>query len=80
MALRLKRELYLDTVIGFQNDLFNRQYRLDRFKIEAYGLAKGQSLASSLKHPKHKLIRAASRFLPRNYRSYYSERWGDSFS
>ena len=76
MSLRLKRELYLDTVLGFQDDSFSRQYRLDRFKIIASEVAEGQRLAPSLKHPKHKLIRAINRFFPRDSRSYFSERWG----
>ena len=76
MALRLKRELYLDTVLGFQDDSFSRQYRLDRFKIIASEVAEGQRLAPSLKHPKHKLIRAINRFFLRDSRSYFSERWG----
>lgn len=75
MALRLGRHLFLDTVLGYQNDTFGRLYRLNRLPINASELPATSRIAPSLKHPKHKIIRNISRFWPRTSRRYFAEQW-----
>ena len=74
MALRLKRSLYLDTIRGYKSDSYARSYRLNRLGIQANEMPEAWRIAPHLKHPKHKLIRAMSKLLPRDARSYLAER------
>ncbi|CAM2858004.1 alpha-1,2-fucosyltransferase [Rariglobus hedericola] len=74
LALRTGRKLYLDTVRGYTADGFGRSYRLDRFPIAAEPMPESWRVAPTLKHPRHKLIRAFNKLLPRNQRSYLAER------
>lgn len=76
LALRAGRKLYLDTVRGYTGDGFGRSYRLDRFAIEAEPMPEAWRIAPSLRHPRHKLVRALSRFLPRDWRGYIAEKRG----
>lgn len=74
MALRLNRSLYLDTIRGYKSDFYARSYRLKRLGIQADEMPEAWRIAPHLKHPKHKLIRAMSKLLPRDARSYLAER------
>lgn len=74
LALRTGRTLYLDTKRGYTNDSYGRSYRLDRFPIVAEAMPEAWRIAATLKHPKHKIIRAWSKCLPRNQRAYLAER------
>lgn len=75
-ALRTGRELYLDATRGYTKDDFGRSYRLNRFPINARPMPEEWRIAPTLKHPRHKLIRAWNKLLPRNQRSYLAERHG----
>lgn len=72
-ALRTGRKLFLDSIRGFQKDGYGRQYRLDRFPIQAATMPEEWKIAPDLKHLRHKTIRAFNKFLPRESRSYLSE-------
>lgn len=74
LALRTGRTLYLDTKRGYTNDSFGRSYRLDRFPIVAETMPETWRIAETLRHPRHKIIRAWNKSLPRNQRSYFAER------
>lgn len=74
MALRTGRTLYLDTVRGYQADDFGRSYRLDRFPVAAAVMPEAMRIAPTLKHPRHKFIRAINKVLPPAWRSYLAER------
>jgi hypothetical protein len=76
LALRGGRKLYLDTVRGYSADSFGRSYRLDRFPIDAESMPEEWRVAPALKHPWHKVVRAFSRFLPRDRRGYVAEKRG----
>jgi hypothetical protein len=73
-ALRNGRELFLDTTRGFQNDGYGRSYRLDHFSITATPMPEEWRLAPTLKHIRHKVLRAWNKILPRAHRSYLAER------
>lgn len=72
-ALRTERELYLDNRRGYTHDNYDRSYRLDRFRISAQLMPEDWRLAPTLKHPKHKLVRAMNKFLPKDWRSYLAQ-------
>lgn len=74
LALRTGRTLYLDTKRGFANDDYGRSYRLNRFPIQAQAMPEAWRIAPTLKHPRHKLIRALNKLLPRDHRTYFAER------
>ena len=74
LALRTGRELYLDTKRGYLADSYGRSYRLDRFPIQAKVMPEEWRVAPTLKHPRHKLIRALNKLLPRDRRGYLAER------
>lgn len=74
LALRTGRSLYLDGRRGFTHDSYGRSYRLNRFPIEAEPMPENWRIAPTLKHPRHKLIRAWNKCLPRNRRGYLAER------
>ncbi len=74
LALRTRRTLYLDTRRGYTNDSYGRSYRLDHFPIVAEAMPEAWRIASTLRHPRHKIIRAWNKCLPRNQRSYLAER------
>ena len=67
LALRTGRTLYLDTRRGYSGDSYERSYRLNQFPIVAESMPEQWRIAPHLKHPRHKLIRAVSKLLPRNY-------------
>jgi hypothetical protein len=73
LALRTGRTLQLDTKRGFTNDEYGRNYRLNRFPIQATPMPEAWRIAPNLKHPRHKIIRALNKLLPRNQRSYFGE-------
>ncbi|HNQ72110.1 MAG TPA: alpha-1,2-fucosyltransferase [Verrucomicrobiota bacterium] len=75
LALRTGRTLYLDATRGYTRDDYGRNYRLDRFPIEAEVMPEAWRIAPTLKHFRHKLIRAGSKLLPRNQRTYLAEHW-----
>ena len=75
LALRTGRTLYLDSKLGYGQDDYGRSYRLDRLPIQAKSLPEAWRIAPALKHPRHKIIRALNKLLPRNQRTYFSERW-----
>lgn len=68
------RQLYLDTVRGYTRDSYNRSYRLDHFPIKAQVMPEYWRIAPDLRHPKHKLIRAINKLMPRELCSYFAER------
>lgn len=74
LALRLDRSLYLDTIRGYTSDNFGRKYRLNQFDISAVDMPDSWRIAVSLRHPRHKIIRAYNKILPRNSRNYFAER------
>jgi hypothetical protein len=74
LALRTGRTLYLDTLRGYTHDTYERSYRLDRFPIQAKSMPEAWRVAPTLKHPRHKLIRAFNKFLPGDQRGYLAER------
>lgn len=74
-ALRTGRELYIDDTRGFTHDGYGRSYRLDRFQIAARPMPEEWRVAPTLKHLRHKLIRAWNKLLPRDRRSYLVQRW-----
>lgn len=74
LALRNGRSLFLDTKLGYQTDSYERSYRLNRFPINALEAPDAWMIAPTLRHPKHKSIRALSKLLPRNWRPYIAER------
>ncbi|HSI07551.1 MAG TPA: alpha-1,2-fucosyltransferase [Rariglobus sp.] len=74
LALRTGRNLYLDTKSGYASDTYGRSHRLDRFPIQAQTMPDHWRIAPTLRHPRHKLVRALSKLLPRNRRTYITER------
>ncbi len=74
LALRTGRQLYLDVKRGYKADTYGRSYRLDRFLITAESMPEDWRVAPTLKHPRHKVIRALNKLLPRNQRGYLAER------
>ena len=74
LALRTGRNLYLDSKRGYTHDTFGRSYRLDNFPISAKPMPEPWRVAVTLKHPRHKLVRALNKLLPRDQRSYLAER------
>jgi hypothetical protein len=74
LAQRTGRALYLDTRRGYTHDGYGRTYRLDRFPIQAQVMPESWRIASHLRHPRHRIIRALNKLLPRNQRHYLAER------
>jgi len=74
LAMRTSRELFLDNKRGYEADSFGRNYRLGNFPIQAKVMPEEWRVAPALKDPRHKLIRAINRLLPRNQRSYLAEK------
>lgn len=76
MALRLDRDFYIDPRRGYTHDGYGRSYRLDRFEgMQAAEMPESWRVAPTLKHPKHKWIRAWNKLLPRDLRSYLAQDW-----
>ena len=73
LALRTGRTLHLDTTRGYTNDDYGRSYRLNRFPIQVEPMREAWRIAPTLKHPRHKTIRALNKLLPRNQRTYFGE-------
>lgn len=73
-ALRCGRDLFLDTRRGYTHDDYGRSYRLGRFAIAARPMPEDWRVAPTLKHPRHKIIRAWNKLLPRDWRSYLAHR------
>lgn len=74
LALHTGRDLYLDTARGYTHDHYGRSYRLDRFPIRAQLMPEAWRVAPHLKHLRYRFIRTYNKCLPRNWRSYLSER------
>jgi len=68
------RSLYLDQRRGYTHDKYERNYRLNRFPINAETMPEAWRVAATLKDPRHKLIRAGNKLLPRDWRGYIAER------
>lgn len=75
LSLRTNRQLYLDTQRGYIHDSYSRSYRLNRFLIHAEVMPEAWRVAPTLRHFRHKFIRAWNKLLPRNQRTYFAERW-----
>lgn len=73
LALRTGRRLYLDTTRGYTNDEYGRSYRLKQLPIKAETMPEEWRIAPTLKHPRHKIIRAFNKLLPRYLRTYFGE-------
>lgn len=73
LALRTGRTLHLDTARGYTNDDYGRSYRLNRFPIQVEPMREAWRIAAHLRHPRHKIIRALNKLLPRNQRTYFGE-------
>lgn len=73
LALRTGRTLHLDTTRGYTNDDYGRTYRLNHFPIQVGSMREDWRIAAHLKHPRHKIIRAFNKLLPRNQRTYFAE-------
>lgn len=78
LALRTGRSLYLDAARGYTHDEYGRSYRLDRFPLQAEPMPEAWRIAPTLKHPRHKIIRALNKLLPRNQRTYFGEQRNSS--
>ncbi len=78
LALRTGRPLYLDTTRGYTKDDYGRTYRLNQFPIKAEPMPEEWRIAPTLKHPRHKIIRALNKLLPRDQRTYFAERHNTS--
>jgi hypothetical protein len=74
-ALRTGREYYVDDRRGYTHDHYGRTYRLNHFSIQAKTMPEEWRIAPSLKHLRHKAIRAWNKFLPKNWRNYITQRW-----
>ena len=75
-GLRTRRELFIDDRRGFTHDGYGRSYRLDRFAATAGApMPEGWRVAPTLKHLRHKAIRAWNKLLPRDWRTYLAQRW-----
>lgn len=74
-ALRTGREYYIDDRRGFTHDNYGRVHRLDRFPIRAKKMPEEWRVAPTLKHLRHKAIRAWNKLLPRDWRTYLAQRW-----
>jgi hypothetical protein len=74
LALRTGRALFLDAKRGYTNDRYGRSYRLDRFpNLKARPMPEAWRIAPTLNHPRHKIIRALNKLLPRSQRTYFGE-------
>ena len=73
LAWRTGRTLHLDTTRGYTNDDYGRSYRLNRFPIQVEPMREAWRIAAHLKHPRHKIVRALSKLLPRDQRTYLAE-------
>jgi len=78
MGLRMGRQLYLDTVRGYTADAYERRYRLDCLPIQAQEMPEAWRIAPTLRHFRHKLIRAINKYLPKYLQSYVAERSNSS--
>lgn len=74
-ALRTGRDFYVDDRRGFTHDNYGRCYRLKHFPIEAKTMPEAWRVAPTLKHLRHKAIRAWNKMLPRDWRTYIAQRW-----
>lgn len=74
-ALRTGRVYYIDDRRGFTHDNYGRCYRLDRFPIAARKMPEEWRVAPTLKHLRHKAVRAWNKMLPRDWRTYLAQRW-----
>lgn len=74
-ALRTGRELYIDARRGYTHDGYGRSYRLDRFPIAAKAMPESWRVAPTLKHFRHRAVRAWNKLLPRDWRTYLAQRW-----
>jgi hypothetical protein len=74
-ALRTGRRYFIDPRRGYTHDGYGRSYRLDRFPITAETMPEAWRVAATLKHPRHKLLRAWNKLLPRERRGYIAQRW-----
>lgn len=74
LALRTGRDYYIDNKRGYTHDKYGRGYRLDRFPIAAGLMPEEWRVAPTLKHPRHKLIRAWNKILPGDWRTYLAQR------
>lgn len=74
-AKRTHRDFYLDTQLGFQNDSYERNYRLKHFPITASAMPDEWRIAPSLKSLRHKILRSWNKWLPNQMRSYIAQRW-----
>ena len=74
-ALRTGRECYIDDRRGFTHDNYGRSYRLNHFPIPAKKMPEKWRVAPTLKHLRHKAIRAWNKILPRDWRTYLAQRW-----
>lgn len=73
-SLRTGREFHVDTIRGFTDDSYGRTYRLNHFPIKARTMPEEWRVAAKLRHPRHKLIRALNKLVPRDCRTYLAEK------
>lgn len=74
-ALRTGRDYYIDDRRGFTHDNYGRSFRLKHFPISAKIMPEEWRVAPTLKHLRHKAIRAWNKMLPRDWRTYLAQRW-----
>ena len=74
-AVRTGRRYYVDARRGYTHDGYGRSYRLDRFPIAAETMPEAWRVAPTLKHLRHKAVRAWNKLLPRDWRTYLAQRW-----
>lgn len=76
-ARRTGRAYYVDPKRGFSHDTYGRAYRLSQFPISATLMPEAWRVAPTLKHIRHKIIRAWNKMKPPHRRSYIAQRWDE---
>lgn len=76
LALRHGRELQIDVLTGFQRDVYERSFRLNRFPIVANEATKKLSLGGDTRSWSHKFTRFASKWSKPSSRNYLTEKDG----
>lgn len=74
-ARRTGRDYYVDWKRGFSHDTYGRSYRLKNFPISAEVMPEAWRVAPTLKHFRHKFVRALNKLKARNRRTYIAQRW-----
>jgi hypothetical protein len=74
-ARRTRRAYFIDWKRGFSHDSYGRSYRLARFPISASEMPEAWRVAPTLKHLRHKLVRALNKHRSPDRKTYVAQRW-----